>query len=80
MTTPNDPERPEEAPPSRLKPLKFGFNIARWSPLIAIASVIGLFLLTGLASSPWLFLLYPILIGALLFSLASLALHLLHRL
>ena len=40
----------------------------------------GLFMATGLASSPWLFLLYPLLIGALLISLCALALRLLHRL
>jgi F0F1-type ATP synthase assembly protein I len=41
---------------------------------------LGLFLVTGLASSPWLFLLYPLLIGLLGVSLLVLALQLLHRL
>lgn len=40
----------------------------------------GLFLVTGLAGSPWLFLLYPLLIGLTFFSLLVLALQLLHRL
>ncbi len=40
----------------------------------------GLFLVTGLAGSPWLFLLYPLLIGLTLVSLLVLALQLLHRL
>ena len=40
----------------------------------------GLFAVTGLAGSPWLFLLYPLLIGLVGFSLLILALQLLHRL
>lgn len=41
---------------------------------------LGLFLVTGLAGSPWLFLLYPLLIGLTFVSLLILALQLLHRL
>ncbi len=41
---------------------------------------LGLFLVTGLSGSPWLFLLYPLLIGLVGVSLLVLALQLLHRL
>lgn len=46
---------------------------------VAVGSV-GLFLVTGLAASPWLFLLYPLLIGLVGVSLLVLALQLLRRL
>ena len=52
--------------------------------VLAIGGVLigslGLFLVTGLAGSPWLFLLYPLLIGLTFVSLLVLALQLLHRL
>ncbi|HZT42048.1 MAG TPA: hypothetical protein VFA07_07650 [Chthonomonadaceae bacterium] len=46
----------------------------------ALLSAIGLVLVTGLATSAWLFVIYPVLIGTLVASLGILALHLLHRL
>lgn len=75
--TPHEKGTPE--PPARLKPLRLRGNVARWAIAAALLSSLGLLLLTGLASSPWLFLLYPLLIGTLLASLGVLALHLLHR-
>ncbi len=79
MNTPDN--KPDEANPSRpaLRTLRFRGHVAVWSGVGVLVSVAGLFLLTGLASSPWLFLLYPVLIGTLLLSLGSLALFLLHR-
>ncbi|HZP84959.1 MAG TPA: hypothetical protein VFB21_25200 [Chthonomonadaceae bacterium] len=66
--------------PRHLKPLRVRGNVLAWSVGGAVAAGGGLFLLTGLAWSPWLFLLYPLLIGLLLASLGVLALHLLRRL
>lgn len=55
-------------------------HLVGWSIAGALGSSVGLFLLTGLATSPWQFLLYPLLIGVLLLSLGTLALHFLQRL
>ena len=65
--------------PSRLIPLKPRRYVV-WKSLGGIGlALLGLFLLTGFSPSVWLFLLYPPLILILLFSLATLALHLLRR-
>jgi hypothetical protein len=50
-----------------------------WGTAGTLLALAGLFLLTGWSFSPWLFLLYPALIGLLLVSLGALGLHLLHR-
>jgi hypothetical protein len=73
----NRPDFPKKPP---LVPLHVRGNVAVWSVLIAAVCGLCLFLLTGLAPTPWLFLLYPLLIGGLVLSLAVLALHLLRRL
>ncbi|HLK56148.1 MAG TPA: hypothetical protein VKU00_06275 [Chthonomonadaceae bacterium] len=75
-------ERKPEASPergSRLRPLRIGPGVIRWAGLGVVLSALGLLLLTLLARSPWLFLLYPLLIGTLLLSLGALALALLNR-
>jgi fatty acid desaturase len=80
--TKREPEPPETKPHANahLRPLRVRGGIVRWSVTVAVVSGICLFLITGLAASPWVFLLYPLLIGALLLALCALALHLLHRL
>ena len=64
---------------SHLRKIRMRGRIAVWAILGVVFSTVGLLLLTGLAATPWLFLLYPALIGILLVSLGALALHLLHR-
>lgn len=54
-------------------------SIMLWGTAGTLLALAGLFLLTGWSFSPWLFLLYPALIGLLLVSLGALGLHLLHR-
>lgn len=76
---PDEEEKPEPFA-GHLVPLRVRGNMVVWSLVTTAISGIGLFLLTGLAWSPWLFLLYPILIGALVFSLGALSLHLIRRL
>jgi hypothetical protein len=77
--TPDEQERKDGDPP-RLRRLSVQGNIVGWSVVGIVLCTVGLLLLTGLASSPWLFLLYPLLIGGLLVSLGALALHLLRGL
>lgn len=72
-----DDPSPEER--KHLRPLRMRGSIAAWSLAGTVICAAGLFLLTGLAGSVWLFLLYPLLIGGLIVSLGTLALHLLHR-
>ena len=84
MTLPPEPsERDEPNRPashsSHLKPLRIGGNILAYAVMGAVVAGEGLFLLTTLSVSPWLFLLYPVLIGVLLVSLSVIVLHLLHR-
>ena len=62
-----------------LRPVRFRPSTVRWGLAGILLSGGGLLLLTMLARSPWLFLLYPILIGTLLLSLGVLALALLYR-
>ena len=80
--TERDPEPPKTEPsvPSHLRPLRLRGGIGSWSLVIAIVSGLCLFLVTGLAASPWLFLLYPLLIGGLVFGLGVFALRLLSQL
>ena len=66
--------------PTRLKPLRVRGSIGIWSAIGVIGCAVGLLALTGLASSPWLFLLYPLLIVGQIVSLGVLALTLLRRL
>jgi hypothetical protein len=73
------PPQPEERA-SHLKRLRTRGSIVAWSVVGAALCAAGLLALTGMASSPWLFLLYPLLIGGVLISLSLLALQLLHRL
>lgn len=79
MNKPTDPSE-ENIPPSRLKILHLKGSVITWAAVGAVVSMLGLLLLTGLSSSPWLFLLYLVLIPLLLVSLSTLALHLLHHL
>lgn len=80
MSVPEE-EKPDTPPEYRssLRPLRFGTGAIRWAGVGILASAAGLLLLTLLARSPWLFLLYPVLIGILLLSLGTLALYLLNR-
>lgn len=71
------PDAPED--PAPLRAVRLSGSIAVYCLCAAVLSAIGLFVVTGLAASPWLFLLYPLLIGTLIVSLGLLALHLLHR-
>ncbi len=66
--------------PTHLTPVRFRGNVVVWGIIGAVGCAVGMLLLTGLASSPWLFLLYPLLIGGEIFSLGVLALALLRRL
>ena len=77
--TPEDkqPDTPENF--RSLRSLRLGPGLVRWAGAGIVVSGAGLLLLTLLAQSPWLFLLYPLLIGILLLSLVALALSLLHR-
>ena len=65
---------------SHLRKLRFRGRVVGLALSGIVAGAAGLFLVTGLANSPWLFLLYPVLIGLTLFSILVLALQLLHRL
>jgi hypothetical protein len=66
--------------PTRLKSLRLRGGILVWGFVGTAVCATGLILLTGLAESPWLFLLYPLLIGGLIASLGVLTLNLLRRL
>ena len=84
MTLP--PESSDQGEPGRsashsshLKPLRVTGNILAYAVVGAILAGAGLLLVTVLPVSPWLFLLYPVLIGVLLVSLSAIVLHLLHR-
>ena len=68
-----------EPEPPHLIPLKLRGNVVLRSLVGIGIAALGLFLLTGFSPSVWLFLLYPPLILLLLFSLGTLALHLLRR-
>ncbi len=75
--TPDDPGTERR---SHLRKVRFRGPVV-WLCLAGILiGGIGLFLVTGLSGSPWLFLLYPILIALLGGSLLVLALQFLHRL
>jgi len=75
---------PEEEPGtehrSHLRKIRFRGRLVGFSLAGLLIGGLGLFLVTGLANSPWLFLLYPLLIGMIGLSLLVLALQLLHRL
>lgn len=75
------PEQNQEKPPgsSRLRTIRMGRGILALALAGSGMSGIGLLVLTGLAPTPWLFLLYPVLIGCLMVSLSAMAMHLLHR-
>ncbi len=84
MTSPHRPPRKEEnepdaSPTSRLKPLRVTGHILAYAVAGIILGGIGLLLITILPGSPWLFLLYPVLIALVLVSLIAIVLHLLHR-
>ena len=78
--TQDDRQKPDFPKKPPLIKLNVRGNVATWCLAGAVVSGIGLFLLTGLSPTPWLFLLYPLLIGALALSLAVLALQLLRLL
>jgi hypothetical protein len=65
---------------SHLKRVRLRGSALAWAVPGAGVSALGLLLVTGLSNTPWLFLLYPLLIGALLVSLGMIVLHLLQRL
>jgi hypothetical protein len=73
-------DEPEPQPRSHLRKIRFRGRLVWMAIAGALLGSVGLFLVTGLANSPWLFLLYPLLIGLIGFSLLVLALQLLHRL
>jgi len=64
---------------SHLRALRPHGRVAFWAVTGAVVSGLGLVGLTSFASTPWLFLLYPVLIGLLLTSLGALGLHLIRR-
>ncbi len=74
--TPDDPGVERR---SHLRKVRFRGKLLWLSLGGALIGGVGLFVVTGLANSPWLFLLYPLLIGLLLISLLVLALQLLQR-
>ena len=65
---------------SHLRKVRFRGRLVGPAVLGVLVGGAGLFLVTGLAGSPWLFLLYPLLIGLIGISALVLALQLLHRL
>lgn len=65
---------------SHLKRVRLRGSALAWAIPSAGISGLSLLLVTGLSNTPWLFLLYPLLIGALLVSLGMIVLHLLQRL
>lgn len=73
---------PEDEPnrSSPLRKIKFRGRLLGFGIGGILIGALGLFLVTGLAGSPWLFLLYPLLIGLTFVSLLVVALQLLHRL
>ena len=73
-------EEPETSRRSHLRKIRFRGRLVAIAIVGLLLGSVGLFLVTGLADSPWLFLLYPLLIGLIGFSLLILALQLLHRL
>ena len=73
------PDSSPDLPASHLKPVRLRGSVLAWAAVGILVSALGLLLITGLSGTPWLFLLYPLLIGVLLVSLGALALHLLHR-
>lgn len=84
MTTPPTPTERDEiktnaSPTSRLKPLRITSHILAYAVAGIILGSIGLLLITIFPASPWLFLLYPVLIALVLASLSAIVLHLLHR-
>ena len=65
---------------SHLRKIRFRGRLL-WMALAGVlVGSVGLFLVTGLADSPWLFLLYPLLIGLIGVALLVLAIQFLHRL
>ena len=76
----NPDEDPGTAGRSHLRKIRFRGRLLGMAIAGVLVGGVGLFLVTGLADSPWLFLLYPLLIGLIGFSLLVLALQLLHRL
>ena len=79
----NKDREPSSAPPGRgshLKRVRLRGSVLAWAIPGVVITALGLLLVTGLSGTPWLFLLYPVLIGALLVSLSVIVLHLLQRL
>lgn len=78
---PDEEEKPDISGRRKghLRPVKMRSGVVRGCLATAIASAAGLALITGWSPSVWLFLLYPVLIGALLISLGVLGLNLLNR-
>lgn len=74
-----NPAEPSAPPASHLRPVRLKGSVLAWACAGIVIGAVGLLLITGLSGTPWLFLLYPVLIGVLLVSLGALALHLLHR-
>jgi hypothetical protein len=75
---PEDERGPDQNSP--LRKIKFRGRLIGFGIGGVLIGLLGLFLVTGLAGSPWLFLLYPLLIGLTFVSLLVVALQLLHRL
>ncbi len=73
-------EKPEPERRSHLRKIRFRGRLLGVAVGGILIGSLGLFLVTGMAGSPWLFLLYPFLIGLIGVSLLVLALQLLHRL
>lgn len=65
---------------SHLRKIRFRGRLLWFALGGLVVGGVGLCLVTGLAGSPWLFLLYPLLIGMIGLSLLVFALQLLHRL
>ncbi len=76
----NSEEGPGPERRSHLRKIRFRGRLLGMAIGGVLVGGVGLFLVTGLAGSPWLFLLYPLLIGLIGVSLLVLALQLLHRL
>ncbi len=66
----------ENASKSTLKKVTVKGNIILWCVTGIVFSTLGILLTTGLSTTVWLFLLYPIFISVLLLSLGGLALQL----
>jgi hypothetical protein len=80
MTGQGDDSDPQKDRRPQMLVVKPRGPVVLLSLCVALFSIAGLILVTGLATSAWVFLVYPVLIGALVTSLGILTLHLLHRL